>query len=94
MKTIEVQYPTTIVEVINTEAEMRAKGYKNYKGDQVRHNPVNRIHSITVKQTARIIEETFRSAEDARKELETICLNQTGLTPVAYQAKFKRAWND
>ena len=91
---ITVEYPTTLTVVLNTEAEMRALGYKNYKGDRVSYKPVNRPQVIQVKQVARKVQEEFMSADDYEAELTAKCLEQTGMTPSAYQARFKKAWNE
>lgn len=94
MKTsITVEYPTTISVVKVSAEEMQARGYKNHKG-VVQHLPVNRPQVITVKQVSRKVQEEFMTSEDYDKELEAQCLAQTGMTPSAYQAKYRKAWND
>ena len=91
---IQVQYPTVEEIVLNTEAQMRAKGYKNYKGDQISYQPVNRPQHIQVKQVKRLVQEEFMNSADYEAELETQCVAQTGMTRSQYQARFKRAWNE
>lgn len=82
MKTqITVEYPTHLRVVVATEAEMRAKGYKNYKGDMTKSVFPNRTERIQVR-TNKVV------------DLEALCLAQTGMTPSAYQAKFGQAWNE
>ena len=78
---ITVEYPTHYRKVLNTEAEMRAKGYKNYKGDHTTSVFVNRPFTVKVR-TNKVI------------DLDAMCLAQTGMTPSAYQAKHGRAWNE
>lgn len=94
MTTIAVEYPSTIKVVTKTEAEMRALGYKNYKGDKTTNLYVNRTHRITVKQVSRKIQEEFMTSADYRAELEAMCLAQTGMTQSAYQTKYHRSWNE
>lgn len=77
---IKVEYPTQLRVVLNTEAEMRAKGYKNYKGDCTKTVNVNRTEQVRVR-TNKVV------------DLDAMCLAQTGMTPSAYQAKFNRSWN-
>ena len=90
---IPVQYPTTLKIVVVSAEDMQAKGYKNSKG-LIRYEPVNRPHRVTVKNTARMVQEEFMNTADYEAELEAMCLKQTGLTPAQYQAKHHRAWND
>lgn len=93
-KQILVDYPVTITKVINTQAEMRAKGYKSYKGDHVMYIPVNRLEQIQVKQVKRLVQEEFMTGSDYEAELEEMCKAQTGLSRNAYQTRYGRAWND
>lgn len=82
MKTpITVEYPTEYRKVLHTEAEMRALGYKNYKGDHTTSVFVNRPFSIKVR-TSKVV------------DLDALCLAQTGMTPAEYQAKHGKAWNE
>lgn len=78
---IKVEYPTQLRVVLNTEAEMRAKGYKKYKGDQTKSVNVNRTESIKVR-TNKVV------------DLDALCFAQTGMTPADYQTKFGKAWNE
>lgn len=93
-KVITVEYPTMETQIISTEAEMRAKGYKSYKGDHVRYNPINRLEQIQVKQVRRLVQEEFMTGADYEAELEDMCKRQTGLTRSQYQSRYKRAWNE
>lgn len=91
---IPVEYPTTIVKVIFTEAEMRAKGYKNYKGDKTTNVYVNRPIIVKVKQVKRLVQEEFMTSEDYNKELDDMSVAQTGKTRADYQASAGKAWNE
>lgn len=91
MSTITVQYPTIERKVIKTLKEAKAMGYKN---EIVQNIPVNRPQTVTVKQVSRKVQEEFMGSDDYNEELKAACISQTGMTPEAYQAKFKRAWND
>lgn len=90
---IAVDYPTIEVKVIKTAAEMQALGYKK-SGDKLAYLPVNRFQSIVVKQVSRLVQEEFMENADYDAEMEEMCVAQTGMTPKAYQAKFKRSWNE
>ena len=90
---ITVEYPTTLHIVKVSAEEMQARGYKNSKGI-IQHEPVNRPQVITVKQVSRKVQEEFMTGEDYEAELTAMCVAQTGMTPSAYQARYKRAWND
>lgn len=92
--TIAVEYLKTETQVIKTEAEMKAMGYKHQKGDLVRYMPVNRPQVIDVKQVSRLVQEEFMDGADYEAELEAMCKEQTGLTRSAYQARYRRSWND
>lgn len=96
MKTtqITVEYPTTEHIVLKTIADLKKLGYKNPTKDIIRHNPVNRPQVITVKQVARKIQEEFMESADYDAELEAMCVAQTGMTPSAYQARYKCSWNN
>lgn len=91
-KHITVEYPHIEEKVLHTAEEMAAKGYK--KMPQIAYLPVNRKQYVQVKQVARKVQEEFMDGADYEAELVAMCVAQTGLTPAAYQAKFKRAWND
>lgn len=89
--TINVEYPTVEHIVVTTKEQAIVMGYKNAL---VRHEPVNRLQHIDVKHVKRLVQEEFMNASDYEDELEAKCLSQTGLGRAAYQAKFKRAWNE
>jgi len=89
--TITVEYPTIEDIVIKTKAEAVSMGYKS---EIVRHMPVNRPQHIVVKQVARKVQEEFMNSADYEAELEAQCVAQTGMGRSAYQARFKRAWNE
>tara|TARA_B100001245_G_C22890259_1_gene428684 strand:- start:2082 stop:2357 length:276 start_codon:yes stop_codon:yes gene_type:complete len=91
MKTITVEYPYQQDIVVKTEAEAKAMGYKRA---MVRHIPVNREYKIVVKQVSRLVQEEFMDAADYEAEMEEKCLKQTGLSRSAYQARYKRSWNE
>lgn len=94
MKTqITVEYPTMEHIVKVSAEEMQARGYKNSKG-VIAHLPVNRTQTVQVKQVARKVQEEFMTSADYEAELEAMCVAQTGMTPSAYQARYKRAWNE
>ena len=90
---ITVEYPTMEHIVKVSAQEMQARGYKNSKG-VIQHLPVNRPQQIQVKQVSRLVQEEFMTGADYEAELEAMCVAQTGMTPSAYQARFKGAWND
>ena len=79
-KQITVEYPHIEEKVLRTAEQMKAAGYKAMP--QIAYLPVNRKQYVQVKTSAPAI------------DLDQMCLDQTGLTPAQYQAKFKRAWND
>lgn len=79
---IKVNYPTHERVVVKTEAEMRALGYTNYKGDLTKSVYPNREHSIIV-----------RTAKPQFSP-EELCLQLTGMRPSEYQSKYGVAWND
>lgn len=82
MKTpITVEYPTEYRKVVHTEAEMRAMGYKNHKGDHITNVLVNRPYSIKVRTNKTV-------------DLDALCFEQTGMTPAECQTKHGRAWNE
>lgn len=89
---IEVQYPTEKVTIIPKKPEqiMRERIF-NRTADVADHyrivTKVNEPQKIYVQQVKQLVENEFKTPED-------YCLEQTGMTPSAYQAKFKRAWND
>ena len=89
---IEVQYPTEKVTIIPKKPEqiMRER-IMNRTADVADHyrivTKVNEPQKIYVQQVKQLVENEFKTPED-------YCLEQTGMTPSAYQAKFKRAWND
>jgi hypothetical protein len=89
---IEVQYPTEKVTIVpkTQEAIMRERIF-NRTADVKDHyrivTKVNEAQKIYVHQVKQLVENEFKTPED-------YCMEQTGMTPSAYQAKFKRAWND
>lgn len=89
---IEVQYPTEKVTIIPKKPEqiMRERIF-NRTADVADHyrivTKVNEPQKIYVQQVKQLVENEFKTPED-------YCPEQTGMTPSAYQAKFKRAWND
>lgn len=89
--TITVEYPIMEHIVVKTEAEAKAMGYKSAI---IRKLPVNRQHHIVVKQVKRLVQEEFMDSEDYDKELDAKCLAETGMTRAAYQARYKRSWNE
>lgn len=69
----------------------------------VEYPTVERIERLTYKLTGlgqqyieKPVNEATPVAVNVVKELtpEEMCMNQTGMTPSAYQARFKRAWNE
>lgn len=90
-KRISVEYPTSIKVVTKTLAEAKAMGYKREMSHWVF---VNRPQRIKVKQVKHLVQEEFMTSEDYDKELEEMCISQTGMGRAAYQARYKRAWND
>ena len=91
---ITVDYPTMEHRVMRTVAQLKEAGYKNATKDQVQHLPVNRPQHIQVKQLSRKVQEEFMTGADYEAELVEMCKKQTGMTPSAYQARYKRAWNE
>ena len=91
---IEVQYPTEKVTIIPKkqdqimrEALMFRTPINEVKDHYRIVTPVNQAQKIYVHEVKQLVENEFKTPED-------YCLEQTGMTPSAYQAKFKRAWND
>lgn len=76
---IQVQYPTTIEKVLRTAGEMKALGYQAKA--RITYLPVNRTSYIKVKNNVEL-------------DLDALCVDQTGLTPSAYQIKHGMAWNE
>jgi len=93
-KQITVEYPTEKVTIIPKKQDdiMREALFNRVNIADVKDHyrivtKVNEAQKIYVHQVKHLIEDEFKSNEDR-------CLEQTGMTPSAYQAKFKRAWND
>lgn len=91
---ITVEYPTesvTIVpktqEQVMREALMFRTPINEVKDHYRIVTKLNEAQTIYVHQVKDLIEDEFKSNDDR-------CLEQTGMTPSAYQARFKRAWND
>ena len=93
-KHITVEYPTEKVTIIPKKREdiMREALFNRVNiADVADHyrivTKVNEAQKIYVHQVKQLVENEFKTPED-------YCMEQTGMTPAAYQAKFKRAWND
>lgn len=89
---IEVNYPTEIVTIVPKKPEQIMRERLMSRGADVKDHfriitKINEPVKIYVRQVAEKIEDEFKSNEDR-------CLEQTGMTPSAYQAKYKRAWNN
>lgn len=91
---IEVEYPTekvTIIpktqEQIMREALMFRTPINDVQASYRIVTQVNQAQTIYVHQVKQLVENEFKTPED-------YCMEQTGLTPSQYQAKFKRAWNE
>lgn len=89
---IEVQYPTESVTIVPKTQEQIMREKLMFRTADVKDHyrivtKLNQPQTIYVHQVAQLIEDEFKSNEDR-------CLEQTGMTPSTYQAKYKRAWND
>lgn len=89
---IEVQYPTEVVTLVpKTQQQIMQERIMFRKADVAENfrivTKLNQPQTIYVKQVKQLVEEEFKTPED-------YCLEQTGMTPSAYQAKYKRAWNN
>lgn len=93
VKHITVEYPTEKVTIIpKTKAEMDRERFNPWHKGEVKDHyrivtKVNEEQKIYVRRTERVIQEMFMTNDD-------YALEQTGMTPAAYQAKHGRAWND
>lgn len=89
---IKVDYPTEQVTIVPKKPEqiMRER-LMSRTADVADHyrivTKLNQPQKIYVQQVKQLVENEFKTPED-------YCLEQTGMTPSAYQAKYKRAWND
>lgn len=93
-KHITVEYPTEKVTIIPKSQHdiMREAIYSKTPVAEVKDHyrivtKVNEAQKIYVHQVKQLIENEFKTPED-------YCMEQTGMTPAQYQAKYKRAWND
>ena len=89
---IKVQYPTEKVTIIPKTQEQIMREKLMFRNNDVADHfrivtKVNEPQTIYVHQVKQLVENEFKTPED-------YCIEQTGLTPSQYQAKFKRAWND
>lgn len=86
---INVNYPNMESKVLRTVEQLKAAGYrgKSAEKDQMSHTPVNRETRITVRTTARAIQETFMNSDDYSVE-------QTGVKNSVYQVRHKRSFNE
>jgi len=91
---IEVQYPTESVKIIPKKANDLALERMQFwnRGKVIADHyrivtKLNQPQTIYVNQVSQLIENEFKTNDD-------YCFQQTGMTPTAYQAKFKRSWNE
>ena len=93
-KHIKVEYPTekvTLIPKTQHQIMQDALFTRTNIADVATHyrivTKVNEAQKIYVHQVKQLIENEFKTPED-------YCMEQTGMTPAAYQAKYRRAWND
>lgn len=89
---IAVDYPTVkYTKIPKTEEQvMRERIYARTMDVEPFYlipTKVNEEQYVQVRTVASKIEDEFKSNEDR-------CVEQTGMTSSAYQAKYKRAWNE